>query len=338
MTTVTTPETVEPAGGAPRPAPLGVRMLRQAGRFTILWLLIILAVVLSLTSPHFLSSGNIESILRQASFVGIAGAGMTILMVAGDFDLSIGSMLAVCSIAAASAVPLLGLPGGLLAGVATGVVLAIVNGLIVTRLRVPTLVATLGTMYVFLALGFIVSGGSIKAVTDESYLLLNFVNVGPLPLSFVIALIVFAVCGAILHLTSFGRLVRAVGTSAPAAIAAGIPVRRVRMVAFVVVGVCVAIAGFLQTAQLSSASPTVGTGFELNVIAAVVLGGTSLSGGRGTLFGSLCGALFFAVLNNGMNLWGVGSYWQYVATGGVVIVALALDSGRTVLERRAARA
>jgi ribose/xylose/arabinose/galactoside ABC-type transport system permease subunit len=311
--------------------------VRQAGRFTILWLLIILAVVLAFTSPHFLSSGNIESILRQASFVGIAGAGMTILMVAGDFDLSIGSMLAVCSIASASAVPLLGVPGGLLAGVATGAVLALANGVIVTRLRVPTLVATLGTMYVFLALGFIVSGGSIRAVTDESYLLLNFVNIGPLPLSFVIALIVFAVCGAILHLTSFGRLVRAVGTSAPAAVAAGIPVRRVRMVAFVVVGVCVAIAGFLQTAQLSSASPTVGTGFELNVIAAVVLGGTSLSGGRGTLFGSLCGALFFAVLNNGMNLWGVGSYWQYVATGAVVIVALALDSGRKVLERRASR-
>jgi ribose/xylose/arabinose/galactoside ABC-type transport system permease subunit len=309
-------------------------VLRRAlGEFTILWLLALTVVVVSLTNSHFATAGNINSILQQSSYVGIVAAAMTLLLIAGDFDLSVGSMLAMCSVATASTVSGLGSVGALLAALATGVVLGCVNGTIVTLLKIPTLVATLGTMYIFLAVAFIVTDGVVKGVTDESFLLLAFAKVAGLPLAFVIMVGVFAIAGFLAHRTSYGRLVRAIGSNRRAALTAGVPVQRIRFLTFVLVGVCVGLAALLQTAQLSSATPTVGTGFELTVIATVILGGTALSGGRGTLFGSFCATLFFAVLNNALNLYGVGSYWQYVAVGAVIVTALALDSARARLFR-----
>jgi ribose/xylose/arabinose/galactoside ABC-type transport system permease subunit len=297
-------------------------------QYTIVWLLLAFVVVVALTNANFATTDNINAVLRQSSFTGIAALGMTLLITSEAFDLSVGSMLSVCAIATATLVPEVDIFGALVGAIAAGALLGAVNGLIVTKLRIPTLVATLGTLYVFLALGFIWTGGEIRVVTQDAFLTLGLQNVFGLPLPFVVMLGVFAGCFVLLRYTSYGRLVRAVGTNERAAHFAGVPVARVRLVTFALVGCCVGLAAFLQTAQLSSATPTVGTGYELTVIAIVVLGGTSLSGGRGTLVGTLCAALFFAVLNNSLNLYGVSSYWTYVAVGAVLITALAIDSLR----------
>jgi ribose/xylose/arabinose/galactoside ABC-type transport system permease subunit len=304
-------------------------------QYTIVWILLAFAIVVALTNAHFATPDNIKAVLRQASFTGIVSAAMTLLIISEAFDLSVGSMLGVCSIATASLVPEVGILLALVGSVAAGAALGAVNGTVVTKLKIPTLVATLGTLYVFLALGFIWTGGKIRIVADADYLTLGLKNTLGLPLPFVVTVGVFLVCFVLLKYTGYGRLVRAIGTNERAARFAGVPVARVRLATFALVGSCVGLAAFLQTAQLSSATPTVGTGFELTVIAIVVLGGTSLSGGRGTLLGTFCAAVFFAALNNALNLYGVSSYWNYVAVGAVLITALAIDALRSRLLGRA---
>jgi ribose transport system permease protein len=307
---------------------MAARLRYSASRYTIFWVLVVAVAVVALTNDHFAKAGNIQSVLLQASYVGIAASGMTLLLIVGDFDLSIGSMLALCSIATATAVNAVGAWAGFVTALVVGVILGAANGLIVTRLKIPTLVATLGTMYVFLAIAFIVTGDDIKAVTSPDFLKLAYMKIHGVPVPFVVMLAVSVACAGLLHGTNYGRLVRAIGSNRRAALAAGLPVSLIRWCSFVLVGLCVALAAFLQTSQLSSATPTVGSGFELNVIATVILGGTALSGGRGTLFGSICAAIFFSVLTNALNLYHVGSYWQYVAVGAVIVLALALDSAR----------
>jgi ribose transport system permease protein len=274
-----------------------------------------------------------QSVLRQGSYTGIAAAAMTLLIITRAFDLSVGSLLSVCAIATATLVPQVGIAGALVGALAVGAALGAVNGLIITRLRIPTLVATLGTMYVFLSVAYVWTGGNVRSVADPAFLRIGIDQVAGLPMPFVVAVSVFVLGWAVLRFTTYGRFVRAVGTNEDAARFAGVPVDAVRLVTFVIVGACTALAAFLQTAQLSSATASVGTGFELNVIATVVLGGTSLNGGRGTMLGTLAAALFFAVLNNALNLYGVDSYWQYVAVGAVLITALAIDTGRERLLR-----
>jgi ribose transport system permease protein len=253
---------------------------------------------------------------------------MTLLIIVGDFDLSVGSMMALCSLATATIVTSLGPISGFFASLFVGVALGLFNGTVVTRLRIPTLVATLGTLYIFLSLGYIVVGDSFKGVTNAGFLKIPFIEFFSIPITFLLMLAVTLLCGVLLRRTNYGRMVRAIGTNQRAATVAGLPVSRIRVTAFIIVGSCVSITAFLQTAQLSSATPSMGTGFELNVIATVILGGTSLRGGEGTLFGTFCASIFFAVMNNALNLYGVGSYWQYVAIGTIIVLALAFDSAR----------
>jgi ribose transport system permease protein len=297
-------------------------------KFTIFWLLMIAVTIISFTNQHFAKLANIQSVLLQASYVGISAIGMTLLIIIGDFDLSIGSMLALCSIATASSVSAFGPISGVFAATAAGMCLGLFNGLIVTKFKIPTLVATLGTMYVFIAFAYIIIGDSFKSVSDPRFLKIAFAKFLFLPISFWIMVVVMVLGAFLLNRTNYGRMVRASGTNRKAAFAAGLSVDRLRIATFVVLGFTVGVTSFLQTAQLSSASPTMGTGFELNVIATVILGGASLKGGRGSIFGTFCSAIFFAVMSNALNLYGVDSYWQYVVVGTIIVLALAFDSAR----------
>jgi ribose transport system permease protein len=310
------------------------RVLRTAfGRYTILWILAAVIVGVSLTNEHFATSENITAVLRQSSYAGIAAAAMTLLIISEAFDLSVGSILAVCGIAIAVLMPEVGMVGALIGGIAAGAILGSVNGLVITRLRIPALVTTLGTLYIFLALAFIWTKGQVKPVADEAFLKLGLSEIAGVPTPFVVMIGVYVLLALLLTQTNYGRMVRGIGTNERASYFAGTPVARIRLLTFILVGACVGVAAFFQTAQLSSATATVGEGYELTVISIVVLGGTSLAGGKGTLLGSFCAAIFFAILSNALNLYGVGSYWSYVVTGGVLIAALALDSGRARLLR-----
>jgi ribose/xylose/arabinose/galactoside ABC-type transport system permease subunit len=297
-------------------------------RYTIEVVVAIFVVVLVLTNENFGTAGNIESVLRQAAFVGIGAAAMTLLMVSGAFDLSVASLLAICAIAAAKFVPEAGIFGAIVAALALGAALGAVNGLVVTRLRVPAFVATLGMLYVYLAIAFIWTNDQVVVVANPAFLQLGTGKVAGLPTPFVFMLASFAVCWFLFRRTRYGRHVRAIGSNERASTVAGIPVNRTLVLTFVLVGVFTALAGVLLAAQLSSANGTIATGYELSVIAVVVIGGTSLNGGYGTLLGTFTGALFFSVLSNALNLYGVGAYWQYVATGMVLITALGIEGLR----------
>jgi ribose transport system permease protein len=334
--------------GSPRaPGRLGGRgaVVDSLLKYYIQWLLVAALVVLAALNANFRQPRNLENILLQSSFAGIGAAGMTLLIVAGAFDLSVAGILGVCGVVMATLVAGANTLLGILAALVVGAGLGIVNGFVVTKLRIPAFIATLGMMNVYLGIGFIWTNGQVVSVAKPAQVTLGTGVVsaanpvlltlgtgtlfGILPVPFLVMAVVYGLCYLFLRRTHYGRFLRAVGSSELAARAVGIPVARVRIVAFVMVAVCTAIAAVLLTGELSSANAIMATGYELNVIAIVVVGGTSLQGGQGTLLGSFTGALFFAVISNALNIFGVGAYWQYVVSGVLLISAIAVQAVRS---------
>jgi ribose transport system permease protein len=311
-------------GGAVRPG----RAARILGQYTIQWMLLAALIVLSLASSNFRQPANFENILRQASFNGIGAAGMTLLIIAGAFDLSVAGLLGLCGVVLATLAPSTGVPAAVALTLLLGLLLGVFNGLVVTKIRIPAFIATLGLMYIYLAAALILTNGQVIPMMDRAFRFYGSGDISYVPIPFLIMIVVYLACWALMRFTKYGRYLRAVGSNETAGLVAGLPVDRVRVFAFTMVGLCTAIAGILLTALLSSANAIMATGYELNVISIVVVGGTSLRGGQGTLLGSFTGALFFAVIANALNMFGVGAYWQYVAVGLILIIALALDAVR----------
>ena len=305
-------------------------MLNFLTKYYIQSLLVILVMILAASNPYFRTVGNLENILLQASFAGIGAAGMTLLIVSGAFDLSVASLLGLCGVFISQLLPSLGIVLTALAAVLFGILLGMINGLVVTKLRIPAFIATLGMMNIYLALTFIWTEGSrVIAVSDPTFNLLGTGTLfGLLPIPFLAMIVTYVVCYGILHRSIYGRCLRAVGSSEIAARTGGLSVDLIRILAFAIVGGCSALAGVFLTAELSSASAIMASGYELTVIAVVVIGGTSLKGGEGTLFGSFTGALFFAVISSALNILNVGAYWQYVVTGIFLIGALGVQALR----------
>jgi ribose transport system permease protein len=282
-----------------------------------------LLVVLAFAAPDFYSTGNIETVLGDTAILGIVAAGMTVLIMAGAFDLSVTSIMGLGPIVA---VTVAGDRNGLslmLLSVLTGAGLGVVNGLIITRGRVAPFVATLGTLFVFGSVADIISNGNALTVTNSTVLKLGTGSIGPLlPYTFLIMLVVFGVCHILLRRLHLGRWVRASGSNLRAAHVAGIDVRWVYFSLFVISGALTGLAGILLSGYLASADATQAPNYNLSAIAVVVVGGTSLRGGEGTLVGTALAAWLFAVVGNGLVLVGMNSYWQYVATGIIVVLAL----------------
>jgi ribose/xylose/arabinose/galactoside ABC-type transport system permease subunit len=308
--------------------PVRQRLLHSFGQYTIQWLLLIAVIILGVANPNFRQPSNIRNVLLQSSFIGIGAAGMTVLIINGAFDLSVAGVLGLCGVALAMLLPQFGIVGAILATLILGLILGLVNGMVVTKVRIPAFIATLGMMNVYLAIGFIITDAKVIAVTNNTFRSLATSTYFGLPLPFLVMVLVYLFCFVILSYTRYGRFVRAVGSNEAASFVAGITVDRVRIFAFMLVGFCTALAGVLLTAYLSSGQAIMATGYELRVIAVAVVGGTSLKGGQGTLLGSFTGALFFTVINNALNIFGVGAYWQYVSVGVIIIAALGIESLR----------
>jgi ribose/xylose/arabinose/galactoside ABC-type transport system permease subunit len=310
---------------------LGISVLSFLTRYYIQSLLAISVVVLAAVNPYFRTVENLENVLLQASFAGIGAAGMTLLIVSGAFDLSVAGLLGLCGVLISEVLPSLGVVLTMVAALFFGVLLGLLNGMVVTKLRIPAFIATLGMMNIYLALAFIWTQGSrVISVLDSSFTILGTGTLfGVLPIPFLMMIVTYLVCYGILNRSVYGRCLRAVGSSEIAARTAGLPVDLIRILAFAIVGGCSALAGTFLTAELSSASAIMATGYELTVIAVVVIGGTSLKGGEGTLFGSFAGALFFAVISSALNILNVGAYWQYIVTGIFLISALGVQTLRS---------
>lgn len=302
-----------------------------ARRLRAVWMLLLLGVVLSFASPVFLTQTNLLNVGLAASVAALLAVGQTYVIILAEIDLSVGAALGFSAVVTALTLRAHGLVPALLAGIGVGIGVGLVNGLLVTRARMPSFIATLATMSVLAGLSLQVTSGNPIAVTDYGFQGIGQDRLAGVPVPVLIMLVVFALFGFVLARTRFGRFVYATGDNAEAARLSGIRTQRVKIAAFVISGLLAALAGFILTARLSTAEPTAGTGLELEAIAAVIIGGTSLAGGRGTLLGTLVGALVLGVIDNGMNLLDVSPFLQDVVKGLVILLAVFLDRNIDVI-------
>lgn len=293
--------------------------------------LLLLIAVIGIISPQFRTVDNFLSLLRQSSINGLIAFGMTLVILTGSIDLSVGSVLALTSALAAglivSGVPA---PVAMLMALVAGALLGLVSGLLVSKGRLQPFIATLISMTAYRGITMIYMGGKPISNLGASAFLRG-VGKGAflgIPNPVWILMVAFACVFFVLNNTTFGRKVYAVGSNAKAAALAGVNISKTKMIVFAMSGFFAALSGMILLSRLGSAQPTLGVGYELDAIAAVALGGTSLNGGRGKIYGTLIGVLIIAVLNNGLNIIGVPSYYQDVVKALVILIAVLSDKNR----------
>lgn len=289
--------------------------------------LILLCIVMSFASPYFLSLTNLMNVLRQSTLIGIVAAGMTMIIITGGIDLSVGSVLSLSSCLTAGMIIWYGWNVWLSValGIIIGAVFGLLNGLLITQIPLPPFIATLGIMGVARGLAFVYTGGAPIYTFPKSFRYLGQGMIGPVPFPVILMLIIYVLFYILLKRTKLGRYTYAIGGNEEAAILSGIQVGKFKTVVYALTGALAALAGMILAARLDAATSVAGDGFELDVIAAVVIGGTSLSGGQGGVIGSLIGALIMGVVRNGLNLLLVSSHWQRVILGVIILVAVTVD-------------
>jgi ribose transport system permease protein len=305
------------------------RWLLSLDELGILGAFLAICVILSLTTDDkFLRAANLLSVSRQASYYGIMAVGMVFVISMGDVDLSVGSILTLVNVGMALALKagqpiVLAIVIGLFIGAACG----LANGAVSVLLRIPTIIVTLGTLSVYRGLALVVADGApVSGYTKDNW----FFQTGGgtilgVPTS-VWGMIFVGVLGFLLYnRTVFGQRVQAIGSNLQAARFSGIPIARYRLLVMTLMGVIAALAGVFSLAFLGAGDPQTGPGLELSVIAATIIGGTALTGGGGSVFGAIIGALIIAVIRNGLILLGVSAYWSIAATGLVIIAAVTVD-------------
>jgi ribose transport system permease protein len=284
---------------------------------------------LSLGSPHFLTSTNLASVVRQTAVINIMALGMTMIIVAGGIDLSVGAILALSGLlgmmAMANGQPI---AAGILAGVLTGTFCGLINGLLTTRLRINPFIVTLGTMGIFRGTALMISNGLPVHQIPKQF---AFLGEGVL-LGVPFVLWVLLMCGVAVHLvlehTRLGRYAFATGSNENAAFYAGVPVAFHTTAVYALGGMLTGLAGMIEASRLMTGQPTAGQGYELQAIAAVVIGGGSLRGGEGSVIGTLIGAFIMGLLSNGSDLLGISPYLQQAIIGAIIIAAVFLDELR----------
>jgi ribose transport system permease protein len=315
-------EILQSARSTPTPHRLGAN-----SPVVLLVLLAILCVAISIGSSRFYAIENVIAILRQCALVLIIGSGMTLLLIAAEVDLSVGASLAFTGVIAMDVTnQTRSVWLGAAAGILFGGLVGLVNGIVVTRLRVNSLIATIATMMILQGGVFLYSRQAIQN-SDRlpAFTAISTGYLGPVPTPVVIAAMIFACTYIVLRHTVFGRYVYAVGANRQAARLSGLDPERLKQIAFVVTGLLTGLSGLILASLMNAGQPTAGRGFELTVIAAVILGGTSLNGGRGTLLGTLLGALILQVVNNGIIILGWDQELQLVVPGIVIVLAAYLD-------------
>jgi ribose transport system permease protein len=293
--------------------------------------LILLVLVISVIRPQFRTVDNLLSLVRQSSINGFIAFGMTCVILTGGIDLSVGSVLALTTAFCAAFIKG-GMPVGIamLLALAIGTGFGIVSGILVTKGRLQPFIATLITMTVFRGITMIFMDGKPISGLGDSFLL-KFFGKGALfgiPFPVILFVAIFALFMFVLEKTTLGRRIYATGSNAVSAKLAGVNIDRTKLIAYAISGCMAALSGLILLSRLASAQPTLGEGYELDAIASVALGGTSMNGGRGRIWGTFVGVLIIAVLNNGLNILGVSSYYQSVVKGIVILIAVLSDRKR----------
>ncbi|GAB3616110.1 ABC transporter permease [Okibacterium endophyticum] len=297
----------------------------EASRYSIFIILLVVFVAASFLSPNFLSSDNLFNVLRQVAVITILAYGAMTLIIGGMIDLSAGAVMAFAGVASVMVYKATdNMLLAFLTGIAVGVICNLVNAFLVATLRTPAFIVTLGMM--LMARGAVLEltqGQNVLQLGD--FILIGQGNLGWMPIPVLILLVITVIIWYLMNQTRYGRSVYAVGGNEEAARAAGIAVERVKYQAFLVNGALVGIAGVIFMSRVNAGLPNAGIGYELQAITAPIIGGTSFSGGVGTVAGTLAGALIVGVLGNIMNLIGIGSYVQQIVMGLIIVVAVAYD-------------
>lgn len=328
----------EPGGPGSGPAARRLDLLGLARRYQIVLILIGLIVLLTvLTEGTFLQTQNLVNVVRQVSAIGIMACGMVFVIVTLGIDLSVGSIVALSAVVGASlaqtaTASVIKYPGldvpvvvAVLAGIGVGALAGLVNGLLITRFRIAPFIATLGMMTAGRGLAMIYSGGRPISSLDPGFTWLGQGDVVGIPVPILLLAVVAVGTSVLLNSTRFGRYTYAIGGNEQAARVSGIGIDRVRLGIYTLTGVLAGLAGLVLAARTGSGNPGLGDGIELDVIAATVIGGTSFSGGVGTIWGGVVGALIIGVINNGLDLLNVSPFMQQVVKGVIIVVAIIID-------------
>ena len=301
--------------------------------------LLVLVVFFSVYTDHFLTAANLTNILTQVTINLALAVGMTFVILIGGIDLSVGSVLALAATAAGMAITLPGISPtsaillAVVAALAAGMLCGMINGAISAHWRLPSFIITLGMLNIARGAALTASNAKTIYAFPPAFNAFGSAQIAGIPLVFAVVLVLVGLAWFVLTRTVFGRMIYAIGSNEEAVRLAGHPVFRYKVAAFTICGVTAGIAAIIYMARLNISSPIAGIGFELNAIAAVIIGGTSLNGGRGSVIGTLIGAFIIGVLANGLILMGLSDFMRQMITGGVIIVAVILDHYRARLTR-----
>ena len=308
--------------------------MKYMSELTTVIALIILMAVITIINSNFLTANNLLNLLLQVTSNALIAFGMTFVILTGGIDLSVGSILALSSALTAGLLGS-GMPVTLaiLISLILGCILGMMNGLLISYGKLAPFIVTLATMTIFRGATLVYTNGNpiTKGLSDT--FLFQFLGQGyivGIPFPVIIMFIVFIVLYVLLHKTAFCKSVYAIGGNEKAAYISGVKLNKVKIIIYSISGIMASISGLIITSRLSSAQPTAGASYEMDAIAAVVLGGTSLSGGKGRILGTLIGALIIGVLNNGLNIIGVSAFWQQVVKGVVILIAVLIDRFKVV--------
>ena len=314
-----------------------VRFFQLADSLGVVIILLIVVAVTSFIAPAFFTTTNMINVLITASIMAVTGFGMTLAIAARGLDLSVGSMQALTACVAASILMPAGIPLAVAGALGVGLLLGVINGVLISKLRIPAFVATLGMMSVVRGVALLFTHGQSILITQRrEYALLNTGRVLGIPIPLLIALATLLMFYILLRHTPFGRHVCTVGGNEQAAVAAGLKVDRITIITYALVGMTAAISGVMLSSQLMVVDGTLGVGFELQVIAISVLGGTSMAGGNANLPGTFLAAILLATISGALNILKVPPFYQYLALGLLLLFALSLDTLRRSIIAQAA--
>lgn len=288
--------------------------------------LLILCLVISVITPRFLTIPNIKNVFTQVSVNAVIAIGMSFVILTGGIDLSVGSILAISGAVAASIIKSTGnIYLAIIVALAIGSTVGLINGVLISKGKIQAFIVTLATMTIFRGVTYVYTNGTPISGLGESFSVIGNKTVLGLPIPVVFTIIVFGLAYYILSQTRYGRYLYALGGNEDSARLSGINTDKIKTLVYVICGAAAALSGIIVTSRIGSASPNAGVGFELDAISAVVLGGTSLSGGEGSVVGTIIGALIIGVLNNGLNLVNVSPFYQAIIKGLVILLAVIVE-------------
>ena len=295
---------------------------RLYDRFGVLVVFVLLFAVSCMLSDRFLQTSNLFNILRQISMFGILSVGMTFVIVSGGIDLSVGSIIALVCVITANMVNDHGIIPAILVALLVGALVGLINGVGIAYGKLQPFIMTLGTMYMASGAASIYTNGTPISIKGNFSKIGNSMLFNTIPLPAIYFIVILIAAYLVMRNTRFGRHVYSIGSNKEATRLSGVDVKKVTLSVYILSGVLAAVTGIIFAAQMASGSPVAGEGYEMNAITAAVVGGTSMSGGKGNLLGTFLGAVIMGILSNIMNLCGVSSYWQTVLTGLILVVAI----------------